>query len=267
MSVATIPRRPIEGMGVDFYSSVLKKLIARGVITTAMTVLVIAGGERDQAVLLDAGFTDVVISNLDTRISGDEFAPYSWSFQDAENLTYSDGAFDLVIIHAGLHHCHSPHRALLEMYRVSRVGALIFEARDNVFLKAATALGVSEVFELTAVRAHGCAFGGVANTQIPNYIYRWTEHEVKKTVWSYAPQHVHNIEFFYGVRTPATLKANRRPLIRVLALVLMPAVRLFVGLFPKLGNEFGIFIAKPKPLENLQPWLQADGDTVAMKRE
>jgi ubiquinone/menaquinone biosynthesis C-methylase UbiE len=40
--------------------------------------------------------------------------------QDAENLSYDDRAFDLVVVHAGLHPCYSPHRALLEMYRVAR---------------------------------------------------------------------------------------------------------------------------------------------------
>jgi len=258
--------RPLEGMGIDFYSSVLKGLVARGVLTKNMSVLVVAGGDRDRAVLQDAGFTDVVISNLDTRLTGNEFAPYSWSFQDAENLNYPDGTFDLVIIHAGLHHCHSPHRALLEMYRVSRRGALIFEARDNFFLKAATNMGVSEVFELSAVRAHGGEFGGVANSHIPNHVYRWTEHEVKKTIWSYAPQHVHNIEFFYGVRTPATLTTNRRRIVRMAGTLLMPIVRLFVRLFPKMGNEFGIFIAKPEPHQSLQPWLEMDADKVVMKK-
>jgi ubiquinone/menaquinone biosynthesis C-methylase UbiE len=55
---------------------------------------------------------------------GDEFAPFSWSFQDAEQLSFEDEAFDYVFVHAGLHHCASPHRALLEMYRVARRGIM-----------------------------------------------------------------------------------------------------------------------------------------------
>ena len=35
---------------------------------------------------------------------------------------FEDGAFDFVVVHQGLHHCHSPHRGLLEMYRVARRG-------------------------------------------------------------------------------------------------------------------------------------------------
>ena len=55
----------------------------------------------------------MTISNVDE--SGDVYAPYAWSRQDAEALDLPDGSFDLAAVSAGLHHCASPHRALLEM--------------------------------------------------------------------------------------------------------------------------------------------------------
>jgi ubiquinone/menaquinone biosynthesis C-methylase UbiE len=61
---------------------------------------------------------------------------------DAERLTYGDGSFDVVIAHAGLHHCHSPHRALLEMYRVARKAAIAFESRDSRLIRTAVRLGL-----------------------------------------------------------------------------------------------------------------------------
>jgi ubiquinone/menaquinone biosynthesis C-methylase UbiE len=86
--------------------------------------LVVCRGEFDRDTLLEEGYTAVTISNLDDRVRGDEFAPYAWSFQDAEALSFPDRSFDYCIVHAGLHHCASPHRALLEMYRAARRAGL-----------------------------------------------------------------------------------------------------------------------------------------------
>ncbi len=97
-----------------FYCDVLRKLIARGEISTADSVLVVCGGPLDEAVMREVGFARFVISGLDG----------SAEQQDAERLSFADGSFDVVIARAGLHHCYSPHRALLEMYRVARKAAM-----------------------------------------------------------------------------------------------------------------------------------------------
>ncbi|MFY9571667.1 MAG: methyltransferase domain-containing protein, partial [Blastocatellia bacterium] len=97
-----------------FYSSLLKKLSRSGLLSSEMSVLVICGTIKDKTVFTDLGFKNVTISNLDTRAPSDEFSPYTWSYQDAENLNFPDEHFDLIVVNAGLHHCHSPHRALLE---------------------------------------------------------------------------------------------------------------------------------------------------------
>jgi SAM-dependent methyltransferase len=118
-----------------------------------------------------------------------------------ENLTYDDGSFDIVIVHAGLHHCQSPHRALLEMYRVARKCAVAFESRDSLLMRAAVSLGLTESYEVSAISLDG-KNGGVADTGTPNFIYRWTERDVRNTIASYDPARIPQIKFFYDLRIP-----------------------------------------------------------------
>jgi ubiquinone/menaquinone biosynthesis C-methylase UbiE len=99
----------------NFYALTLTKLLNRGVLDRGHRILVVCGGRPDQEVLLGLGFQKVTISNLDERMTGNEFAPFEWSYQDAEALSCGDAQFDFCIVHNGLHHCYSPHRALLEM--------------------------------------------------------------------------------------------------------------------------------------------------------
>ena len=113
----------------DFYRSILQEGLSQGWLNQNMSILVVCGGRFDRDFLLKFGFKNVTISNLDVRMTGNEFAPYSWSFQNAENLGYQDESFDVVIVHEGLHHCSSPHKALLEMYRVSKKGILVVSKR------------------------------------------------------------------------------------------------------------------------------------------
>src|SRR5205814_4551563 len=134
-----------------------------------------------------------------------------WSYQDAESLTFADNSFDMVMACAGLHHCHSPHRALLEMYRVARHCALALEARDSFLSRIAVHLGVVDEYELTAVVGNDYAFGGVKNTSVPNYIYRCTEREVIKTISSYAPYAPSRVLWFHEFAPPiANLKGQIR---------------------------------------------------------
>ncbi len=254
-------------MNIVFYRSTLEKLLAQKLISPEMKVLVVCGGRRDQEAFQALGFTNVTISNLDIRVKGDEFAPYQWSFQDAENLTYAEGKFDLVVVYAGLHHCHSPHRAFLEMYRVARVGALVFESRDSFLIKMATRMGFNADFEVEAVIGNDYRYGGVSNSQIPNFVYRWTEREVRKMVWSYAPQHETRFHFFYGLRVPYGRLARLKFAAVMIARVFEPGIRLITRLFPKLSNQFAFFVEKPGPLEKLQPWLTTQDGEIVIDRE
>ena len=89
----------------------------------------VCAGPLDELVMRKVGFSDFTIANL----TGD----YADQRQDAEDLTYDENSFDTVIVHAGLHHCRSPHRAFLEMYRVPRKCAVAFESRESLRLRDA----------------------------------------------------------------------------------------------------------------------------------
>src|SRR5918997_5026895 len=114
-----------------FYHQTVVRLQADGWLRPEDDLLVVAGGKADREVLLAAGVPTATISNLDQRLTDDEYAPFAWSFQDAENLDFPDESFDVCLVHQGLHHCRSPHRALLEMYRVARRGILVFEPQET----------------------------------------------------------------------------------------------------------------------------------------
>ena len=120
---------------IGFYERVLRRLVDEGLVRRDWHELVVAGGPVDRAAFAACGFTDVTFTNLSG--DGDEL-------QDAEALSYDDDSFDFAVISAGLHHCASPHRALLELYRVARRGVLALEARDSALMRFAQRLGVVE---------------------------------------------------------------------------------------------------------------------------
>ena len=132
---------------ISFYAQTLSRWLP----DKDATILVVGGGTNDRNVLRDLGFRSVVISNLDPRTDRVAFAPYAWKLQDAEDLDCADESFDFVIVHAALHHCASPHRALLEMYRVARRALVFFESRDSLLMRFLERLGFTQRYETTAV--------------------------------------------------------------------------------------------------------------------
>jgi len=241
-----------------FYRRVLESLLKDGLVRRDMSVLVVAGGNADREVFRELGFEHVTISNLDEREQGAALEPYAWRYEDAESLTLADETFDLGVVSAGLHHCRSPHRALLELYRVSRVAVLALESRDSALMRLGTRLGAVDDYELAAVAAHGLVAGGVANTSTPNFVYRWTEHEVEKTLASYAPHAHHRIRYFREFELPDVLvTAARGPRGLVLRL-LRPALDLVTRALPSQANLFAFVIEKPQLPRDLQPWLRLE---------
>jgi SAM-dependent methyltransferase len=236
-----------------FYDETLRQLIDSGTISITDKVLVVCGGSYDADVLKGLGFKSVTLSNLDGSYDGHD-ADYAWERQDTEQLTYADGQFDVAMVHAGLHHCASPHRALLEMYRVARKAVVVFEARDSLMMRTAVALGFTGDFELEAVSNEGYETGGLNNGPIPNLNFRWTEREVIKTICAADPAHEEKIDFFYGLRLP-TLRFEHvnAPAKRIALKLIGPAVQAFVALFPKQGNQFGFVITKTA---RLRDWLE-----------
>jgi SAM-dependent methyltransferase len=237
------------------YTKALTALLSEGAITLGDSIVVFCGGTVDVDALRALGFSDVTITNLDERYEG--CAPYQWSLQNAERTTYADRSFDWAFVHAGLHHCESPHRALLEMLRVTRKGVLVIEARDSALMRVANKLNLSPEFEIHAVINEKRLLGGVSNGPVPNYIYRWTEREVQKLVESRYPERANAFRYFYGMRQP--LFCGYTGAKRAAALTIWQAARVFQAVFPRQGNTFAFAVLHS---DKVKPWMTADGKMV-----
>jgi SAM-dependent methyltransferase len=252
----------------DFYARTITSLLQRGLMRRDMRVLVACGGTFDKDVLSKLGFSNVTISNLDERLSADEFKPYAWSYQDVENLTFEDEAFDFAIVHNGLHHCYSPHKGLLELYRVASKGLLVFEPRDTLLVRLGIRWSFGQKYEVASVTHNGLSAGGVGNSRVPNYIYRWTEREVEKTILSYAPYGEPRFYFMYAMRVPwGRLLALKNPLFFTAVVAGMPALKLLFRMFPKQANGFGFAVEKPRLPRDLHPWLSFEDDRISVRDE
>ena len=82
------------------------------------------------------------------------------------------------------------------MYRIAKYGILIIESNDSFIMRLSVRLNFSENFEKSSLNENNYV-GGVDGSNIPNYVYRWTEREVKKLFYSYQPDKEINIFFNY----------------------------------------------------------------------
>lgn len=238
-----------------FYHDVVNDLIK----DKNASILVCGGGTLDKNIFEKSGFKDVTISNLDTRMIGNEYDPFKWKYENVESLSFDSESFDYVVIHAAIHHASSPHKALTEMYRVASKGVLAFEARDSLTMRLLERIGFSQVYEHAAVYYNDSEYGGVNNTEIPNYIYRWTEREVEKTIQSYAPQFKHKYRYKYGTAFPCTPELENEGQTKLTFLrFARPLFWCFAKLFPKQQNQFAFYIEKPTVPNSLFPWLMFD---------
>jgi ubiquinone/menaquinone biosynthesis C-methylase UbiE len=245
---------------MSFYIKCLSVLKNSSVLNTGDSVLVMAGGPTDRACLLEAGFGNVVISNLEQQERPGEYEPYRWMCLDAERIDLGDGTFDWVVVHAGLHHLSVPAAGVCEMFRVARKGIVCFEARDSWAMRLARRLALTSDYELEPAFLSGGTTGGYRNGPIPNYVYRWTEREFEKVIKSYHPAFRVDFRYFYGLQVPLQRFAMARSaLFRSAGHVLNGLSRLLPYLLPRQGNQFAMVALKTSIL---QPWLTNDGGTV-----
>ena len=235
-----------------FYQKVVKKEIKN----LSASILVCGGGDLDKQVFQELGFLDVTISNLDTRVHEKDFLPYKWSFQNAEHLKLENDSFDYVVIHAAVHHASKPHQVVLEMYRVARKGVLIFESRDSLLMKFLELIEVTQTYEHAAVHFNNGDYGGQNNSDIPNYVYRWTEREIEKLIQSYAPFYKHTFKYNYGSAFPCTPELEDKGYFKKNILQLLkPFYWIFTKIFKKQQNMFSIHVKKQSDFQNIFPWL------------
>jgi len=246
---------------MDERAAFYKAIVREQIKSKAASILVCGGGFLDKTVFEELGFKDVTISNLDTRIGENEYAPFKWKFENAEALSFDDASFDYVVIHAAIHHASLPHKLLTEMYRVANKGLLAFESRDSLTMRILEYFNLTQVYEHAAVYYNDCKFGGRNNSDIPNFVYRWTEREVEKTIQTFAPYFKHRIVFRYGTAFPCTPELEARGSKKKTFLkIVRPLYWLFTKLFPKQQNLFAFCVEKPVGREALFPWLTYDNE-------
>jgi len=230
-------------------------------------VLVLGGEQEDIDILTACGFEQIVLSNLDA----------AGMALDAENIALADDSYPVVFAHAVLHHCRCPQKAVGEMVRVSQQHVFFVEPNDSWALRMLVRLGFSFPYELAAVGAHEYLHGGMRDGPIPNYIYRWTGHEVEKSVASYHPErqfqvrahpywdfYVNEYELLNRKETRVAQLAEKigpRNLVSLLQLAqavlnLLPPVR-------SQGNKFFCAISK----RELQPWIEMRDGRCYLKKE
>jgi hypothetical protein len=142
------------------------------------------------------------------------------------------------------------------MYRVAKIGLVAFESRDSLLIQFLVKVGFSPDYEDVAVYYNGGKFGGVNNTEIPNYIYRWTERELEKTISSYAPFAKHQFLYQYGNDIPNSVGLEKKSLKKIIVSLVKPFYHMFAMLFPKQQNLFAFYVKKPNLPNDLYQWLK-----------
>jgi SAM-dependent methyltransferase len=163
---------------------------------------------------------------------------------DLRNLAFKDGTFDYTITNATIHHIDLPHKAITELYRVAIKGVLVIESTDSLIMRLATKIKLAEEFEVSSVNEDK-NIGGLLDTAIPNYVYRWTEKEILKLLKSFDPKNINFVNFDYA--SDLTNFRNRDNYIEnVLLKILIMMGKILFFFFKKQQNCMSIFIDKTK---------------------
>jgi SAM-dependent methyltransferase len=240
-------------------------------------VLVVGGSAEDGRTLRRVGFRRITLSNLlDPRPSEQadlDDAEMGTVRVDAEAMDLPDGSYDLVLAHEMLHHCRSPHKALLEMLRVSRRHVILLEPNNSLAMRMLLRLRFSFPYELPAVVASGFQTGGVRDSCIPNYIYRWNATDVYQTTASYLAESEFDLytQGYWDFNVDeAELRRRSETRIGIVTKILSPRVFLaglrsfqaVVNHVPWLGGQGNKFFSCIGKKSELKPWLIRRGDEI-----
>ncbi len=91
------------------------------------------GAGTDAWRLLQAGFSDVLASDLDDTVLKQTRAAghiNDYCIENAEALSFADNSFDFILCKEALHHMSRPYAAIYEFFRVARYGIVIIEPQD-----------------------------------------------------------------------------------------------------------------------------------------
>lgn len=247
--------------------ALLKKILDLGWIDQKDKILIVCGNQDDDKVLKKLHFTNYLITSAYKKLA----IVKNYQQADAQQLPFKDQSFDVVIVNAGLHHCDSPHRALNEMYRVTNRTLIVHEAQDTWLVRFLVKLGIILDYETGAV---ACKGGGLNDTAIPNFVYRWTKREVRKTINSYDPAKIHTINFFSSFRYYSDyLEPNeylgKNPFVKFfgknLTKFIVGLIALTINIFAKnQGNDFAFVVHKN--LSPYQSWINSKKKTGLLGR-
>lgn len=263
------------------FAKVLNDCIRDSGIEVSGTVLIVGGSFEDIAVLRSAGFKQMTLSNIQ-QVSPEEIPAFDdvkidAVCEDVEDFRLADESYDLVIAHEVLHHCRSPHRALLEMLRVSRRQVIILEPNLSWVMNTLISWRFSFPYELPAVIDHNYVSGGVRNSGIPNYIYRWNRDQVFQTVSSFMPERTFALyirrywDFNISKEDLALRKETR---LGAITRLLGPAgflrclrfAQLILNGVPGVSGQGNKFFCCIEKRDDLQPWLVRDGNNIVFNR-
>ena len=232
-----------------FYEKIINKII----LNKKASILVVGATEYDSNIFKKNDYINVTISNLDEN---GKYHPYKHSLQDLRKLKFNDENFDYVVANACIHHTSVPHNAILEMFRVSKKGTIVIEGNDSYFMRICNYLNLSQEFELSAVtnKDNSYDLGGVDNSNIPNFVYRWTKREVIKLISSYSPQFIYKIKFFYDSDFEGYKKVRKVKYLKPFLYFLEIIAKIYFFIFSNERNLFCFYINKDQ--RKLQKWLE-----------
>lgn len=238
-------------MRITFATTVLKSLKEKKLLTEDTRILAVCAGGSERELFIKNGLLNVLLAGLDPLITTDAMMPLKGVKADTMALPFADKEFEFVFVSDGLHHCDSPHRALLEMYRVASKGVIVLESRDNLVQRIAERLcWPRQTYELAAVEGNGGICGGVNYTSVPNYVYRWTEREFEKTISCVDPTGRPSFKYFYGFNPP---NRKYKGFKKALLIIANRTAAVLAQIFKRQSNSFCMVALKS---QTLFPWLE-----------
>jgi ubiquinone/menaquinone biosynthesis C-methylase UbiE len=221
----------------EFYQNQILKFLPK-----SKSILVLGASSDEARLFQKLQFKEVTLSNINLgQLIGAEKYKFKKKKIDFRNLfKIKNNSYDYVVVHASIHHTSKPHNILLEMYRIAKHGVLIIESNDSLIMRLSVKLNFSEDFEKSALSQN---VGGVDGSNVPNYVYRWTEREVKKLFYSYQPDKKINIIFNYQNNIFNEILTNNS-IKRIILTLSYIFLKIIFCLFPMQQNLMSIFIDK-----------------------
>jgi SAM-dependent methyltransferase len=280
--MATPEQKICRGKNRNRFEKVLRNCVHSTGLDLLSNVLVVGGSAEDGRMLQRIGFTRVTLSNLlDPRPCEQadlDDAEMRTVRVDAEAMGLADNSYDLVLAHEVLHHCRSPHKALLEMLRVSRRHVILLEPNNSLAMRLLLKLRFSYPYELPAVIASGFQTGGVRDSSIPNHIYRWNALDVYQTTASYLAESEFDLytQSYWDFNVDE-VELRRRSETRIGNVMKILSPRVFlaglhgfqtvVNHIPWLSSQGNKFFGCIGKRSELKPWIIRQGDEIKFNRD